>query len=84
MEKFKRVKTWKDVTNDPRVDSVEVTNEDSKYWVYLKFPYYNCITQCMSLPCRTVEEACWNLNGDIKRATISKSGRMIEIDGDDE
>ena len=82
--KFKKVRTLKDIKNDPRVEEVIVDfGEEAIYWVCLKSPYYSAYTHCMSLPCRSVAEACGEINNDVVKGTLTAKGRILEIDGTD-
>lgn len=80
--KFKKPKTLKGIKNDPRVSEVIVDfSEEACYWVCLKAPYYSERTHCVSLPCRSVQEACFEMEGVVE-GTIGRGGRIIEIDGE--
>jgi hypothetical protein len=44
MTKFKKVRTLKDIKNDPRVDFISDERHgwsDDGIWIYLKYPFYN-------------------------------------------
>jgi len=81
-KEFKNPRTLRAIENDPRVSEVIIDNgAEAKYWVCLKEPYYSEYTHCVSLPCRSVQEACEEMQSVVK-GTLGRGGRIIEIDGE--
>lgn len=66
--KFKKVRTLKDIQNDPRVDECfgERDGENYSYWCYLKKGWRSSFSGCHTIHEDTIKEICEELNGGIQ------------------
>jgi|TARA_R100000030_G_scaffold83127_1_gene66057 hypothetical protein len=68
MSKFKKVKTWKDILKDPRVDYA--FHDSDGYWVDLHGEYYNCFNpDCRTIHEDTIAECAEHMNEGVVDAT---------------
>lgn len=76
MSKFKKVKTWKDILKDPRVERAFVDSDG--FFIYLNPAFYN--TQATSFGIRedTQREALRIFNRDVRPAKREEVARMYK------
>ena len=66
MMKFKKVRTLRDLRNDPRVQSVsDERGIGDGIWVYLKEGFTNERLECSTIHEYTVAECCGQLNEEV-------------------
>ena len=70
MSKKMKIRTFKDILNDPRVSDVSDERkspygDNDGIWIYLKFPYYNPLTETTHIHEYTVKECLDILNNSI-------------------
>ena len=62
----KKARTYNDILNDPRVDSVsDERGYGDGIWVYLKKGYINQRLECGTIHEHTIAECCQQLNEEV-------------------
>lgn len=68
---FKKVRTFKDIQNDPRVDEfykeydTPFSNRYS-YWCYLEYGWRSSSSECHTIHERTIKEICDEINNGLE------------------
>ena len=66
----KKARTYNDILNDPRVDSVsDERGYGDGIWVYLKQGYINQRLECGTIHEHTIAECCQQLNEEVTPST---------------
>ena len=66
--KFKKVRTLKDIQNDPRVSAIDIEydNGEKSYWCYLKAGWQDsCNPTCHTIHEWRIKEVCYYVNNAI-------------------
>ena len=66
---MKKVRTKKDIENDPRVDELIRGAEHgmiNAWYIYLQAGYWSQEGETTMLSCSSIADACWFLNNDVE------------------